>query len=48
LGLIDDPHLRALGIPVGSLWIAVLMQALLSFPSGRLESRATRVIAGGF
>jgi signal transduction histidine kinase len=48
LGLIDDQLPRALAIPVGSLWIAVLMQALLSFPSGRLESRAARVIAGGF
>jgi signal transduction histidine kinase len=48
LGLIDEPLPWALGIPVGSIWIAVLAQALLAFPSGRLESRAARVIAAGF
>jgi signal transduction histidine kinase len=47
-GLIDDPLAGALAVPVGSLWIAVLMHALLSFPSGRLESHAARVIACGF
>jgi signal transduction histidine kinase len=48
LGLIDEPLPWTLNFPLGSIWIAVLMQALLSFPSGRLESRAARVIAAGF
>jgi signal transduction histidine kinase len=48
LGLIDDPVAWALNFPLGSIWIAVLGHALLAFPSGRLESRAARVIAGLF
>jgi signal transduction histidine kinase len=48
LSLIDDPAAWALGLALGTLWIAVLAHALLSFPSARLESAAARVIAAGF
>ena len=36
------------GLLVNSLWIAVLIHALLAFPSGRLESRLARVAVIGF
>jgi signal transduction histidine kinase len=40
----DSPLLFTLGIPLGSLWGAVLAHVLLSFPSGHLESRASRAL----
>jgi len=44
----NAPLLFTLGIPLGSLWGAVLAHVLLSFPSGRLEPGPKRalVIAG--
>jgi signal transduction histidine kinase len=48
LSAADSSLLFTLGVPLGSLWGVVLAQVLLSFPSGRLPSRAARavVIAG--
>ena len=47
LTLIDQPLVWTLGLAVGSLWLAVLVQALVAFPSGRLVARAERVVVGG-
>ena len=42
LTLVDQPLVWTLGLPVGSLWLAVLVQALVSFPGGRRPPAAPR------
>jgi signal transduction histidine kinase len=46
LGLIDNDWVTYLGLPLGSIWLALVAYALLAYPSGRLESTADRVVAG--
>ena len=36
--------LFSIGLVIAPLWIGIFLHALLSFPTGRLESRATRLI----
>ena len=40
----NQPVLFSIGLVIAPLWIAIFLHALLSFPTGRLESRAARVI----
>jgi hypothetical protein len=40
----NQPALFSIGLVIAPLWIAIFLHALLSFPTGRLESRAARVI----
>jgi len=40
----NQPVLFSMGLVIAPLWIAIFLHALLSFPTGRLESRAARVI----
>jgi signal transduction histidine kinase len=40
----NDPLLFSIGRVIAPLWIGVFLHALLSFPTGRLESTAARVI----
>lgn len=42
-----DSDLFALGYLLGSVWIVLLFQLLLTFPSGRLETNAERILAAG-
>jgi signal transduction histidine kinase len=44
--LFEDPLLWAIGQLLGTIWLCVLVHALLAFPSGRLGSRAQRVVVG--
>ena len=52
----ESPLLFTLGIPLGSIWGAVFIHMLVSFPSGRLETRLQRravaatyaIVCGGF
>ena len=46
LTLIDEPLILWLGLPLGSIWLALVAYGLLAFPSGRLDSTADRVVAG--
>ena len=48
LAAADSPLLFTLGLVLGGLWGPVLAHALLSFPTGRLETRGRRalVLAG--
>ena len=46
LALIDEPLIVYLGLPIGSIWLALVAYGLLAFPSGRLASTADRVVAG--
>jgi len=45
LGASDIPGVFAVGLLTGALSFAFLIHLLLSFPSGRLESRAARILA---
>jgi signal transduction histidine kinase len=40
----NDPLLFSIGRVIAPLWIGIFLHALLSFPSGRLESSAARVV----
>jgi signal transduction histidine kinase len=40
----NRPVFFSIGLVIAPLWIAIFLHALLSFPTGRLESRAARVI----
>jgi signal transduction histidine kinase len=44
LALIDTPLVVSLGVPLGSIWLALVAYALLAFPSGRLHSTADWVV----
>ena len=45
LTLIDEPLIVWLGLPLGSVWLALVAYGLLAFSSGRLESTADRIVA---
>ena len=45
LQLFDEPVPYALGLLVDTAVVSVLFHLLLAFPSGRLESRAARIVA---
>jgi len=38
----------AIGIPLGSLWAAVLIHLLLAYPSGRLDRRSRWIVVAGY
>ena len=44
---IDVPAIHTVGLIFGSVWAAVLIQLLVTFPGGRLRTRAERVLVAG-
>jgi signal transduction histidine kinase len=47
LTIVDVPLITSLSWPVGSAWLALVVYALLAFPSGRLASGTDRIVAWG-
>ncbi|HET6533617.1 MAG TPA: histidine kinase [Actinoplanes sp.] len=43
-----DPLLFSIGRVIAPLWIGIFLHALLSFPTGRLESAAARWVVGAY
>ena len=44
----SDPLLFSIGGAIAPLWIGVFLHALLSFPTGRLESTAARLVVAAY
>jgi signal transduction histidine kinase len=44
--LLDNALITYLGLPLGSIWLALVAYSLLAFSTGRLDSAADRVVAG--
>lgn len=44
----NHPLLFSLGLIIAPLWIGVFVHALLSFPTGRLETRAARLVVAAY
>ena len=44
VGSSNSPVLFSIGQVIAPLWIGIFLHALLAFPTGRLESRAARLV----